>query len=294
MSKVSFKTGTKAKCTENPVEGAIYFATDTQEIILNGTSYGDSVESSKFTSGVDSGKITLTTTADRSLDLPLPGATGTTAGLMSAKDKKDVGEMKEVLYTQFATVTCTSPTSVIEKGVNTSVTITWDFKFNGVSAVPDTMMLKNGSTVLVNDKTVKTYTESIDSTTTYTATAEKKYGTTSTDKVTKSASKTISAYYPKYFGSSAKTTITSADITGMSKQTISSTAAGTYSVNVANDGEYVWWCVPSPMSINKITLGGFAVPFQPAATVEVTNKGNYKCYRSTNPLSAGTRSFVIS
>ena len=42
------------------------------------------------------------------------------------------------------------------------------------------------------------------------------------------------------------------------------------------------------------TLGGFAVPMEAYIERAVTGKGLYKCYRTSNPLSAGTRSFVIS
>ena len=111
--------------------------------------------------------------------------------------------------------------------------------------------------------------------------------------ITKTASVTVNAYYPMYFGASAKTALESTDILAMTKQPIKSSPAGNATVEVGAN-EYLWLCVPSTMSINSVKSGGFDVPMAAPVTVAVDGKGDYKCYRSASPFAEGTFNGVIA
>lgn len=85
------------------------------------------------------------------------------------------------------------------------------------------------------------------------------------------------------------------------KQTVRTSAAGTYNVTVANDGDYVWLLVPRGFSpIKKATLSGFDFPLETPTVVYVggtsalTGGIPYSCYRSSNQYAAGNLSIVIS
>jgi hypothetical protein len=70
------------------------------------------------------------------------------------------------------------------------------------------------------------------------------------------------------------------------------TPAGTYSLTTQS-GNYVWWLVPSSMSISKATLNGFNFPIKQDGTTSVDGV-NYKIYKSENQYSASTMNIVVS
>ena len=216
----------------------------------------------------------------------IAAATSEKAGLMTAEDRVNFEELCLLTYGNNTTLTLGGSTTSVEKGVENTITISWDVKFNGTSVTPSQIDVKKGSTSVSTSTTTKSITDKITDTTTYTANIIYR-------GVPKTASRTYNAYYPKFYGGSAKTTLVETDVLALIKQTITSTAAGTFNIT-SSDDQYVWLCVPSTMNITKVTLGGFGVPLEAPITVAITNKGNYKCYRSSNPLSAGTRSFVIA
>lgn len=181
-----------------------------------------------------------------------------------------------------ASISLSASKTAIEKGVPTNVSINHSAKFDG----------KNLTYTLMVDNAALASSYSVSDTKTFQCVF--KINNADPKLVTDIArSVTVSAYYPKYYGGSAKTALTSDDVLALTKQNISGGAGGTANITSAAE-QYVWFCIPSYMNISKVTLGGFAVPLEAAATVAVAGKGNYKCYRTTNPLSAGTRSFVIS
>ena len=70
--------------------------------------------------------------------------------------------------------------------------------------------------------------------------------------------------------------------------------AGTYSVETANDNDYIWFFVPYTMSaINKATLNGFDFPLS-TMSPRIIDGVKYRVYRSANTYLKGTRSIVIS
>ena len=200
-------------------------------------------------------------------------------------------EVWEVLYTQFTQISgfSVSPT-IIEKGVDAGITIRGNNLFNSKPLVPETLSVKRGTTVInstpIASLNIKDTLNTEDGRTTYTLSITSK-------GVTKTATANVNAYYPMYFGHSAKAALTGEDVLGLTKQAIKSSPNGTYNMTGIAEGEYVWLCVPSNFSITKVTSSGFGVPMAAAATVTVEGKGSYKCYRTEGALKAGNFNFVI-
>lgn len=69
--------------------------------------------------------------------------------------------------------------------------------------------------------------------------------------------------------------------------------AGTYSVTVEQNSQYVFFVIPATMSITKATLSGFDFPLESPANVTIEDVA-YKSYRSSNTNDAGTYQIVIS
>lgn len=200
-------------------------------------------------------------------------------------------EVWEVLYTQFTQISgfSVSPT-IIEKGVDADITIRGNNLFNSKPLVPETLSVKRGTTVInstpIASLNIKDNLNTEDDRTTYTLSITSK-------GVTKTATANVNAYYPMYFGHSAKAALTGEDVLGLTKQAIKSSPNGTYNMTGIAEGEYVWLCVPSNFSITKVTSSGFGVPMAAAVTVTVEGKGSYKCYRTEGALKAGNFNFVI-
>lgn len=199
---------------------------------------------------------------------------------------EDVNEINQILFTQYTSLTMSRTPTLFEKGVSTQVILNWSTKFNNQEIEPDSISVKKGSQVLTSDKTLKTIKDSISDTQVYSMTAVIK-------GITKTASVTVSAYYPMYFGASIKDSLVSSDILSLTKQPIKASPSGNVTIEV-EDNEYIWLCVPSNMTINSVKSGGFDVPMAAPITVVVNGKGNYKCYRSANKFVAGTFVGVIA
>lgn len=106
--------------------------------------------------------------------------------------------------------------------------------------------------------------------------------------VEKTASVSISVVNPMYVGAGAAY----ADVVVENcKQSARTSAGGTFNVTVASAGQYVFFVVPSAMTINKVTLSGFDFPLLAADT---TSKSGYKIYKSANTYKAGTLTLVVS
>lgn len=171
---------------------------------------------------------------------------------IGAASQADVDEINQILFTQYTALTMSRTPASFEKGIETAVTLNWSTKFNNQEITPDSIEVKKGSTVLTTDKTLKTIGDNVSDTQAYSMTAVIK-------GITKTASVTVNAYYPMYFGASAKDALVSADVLALTKQPIKSSPAGNVTVEVGAN-EYLWLCVPSTMTINSVKSGGFDVP----------------------------------
>lgn len=158
------------------------------------------------------------------------------------------------------------------------------------SVSANTITIKCGNSTIASIQNAKTAmgSQTIDPTfssapTTINFTAEAVIGS-----VKKTASFSVSLVNPMYVGAGAAYT----DVVNDShKQSVRTSASGTYNVTVASNGQHVFFVVPSSMTINKVTLSGFDFPLDAADT---TSKSGYKIYKSSNTYKAGAISLVVS
>ena len=183
-----------------------------------------------------------------------------------------------------------SPSSVEWKGNSVEVVVHFKVLRNSKPVVADTVQIQfNGETKMLEN--VSEGSEKfILSTFGYksgSVTAEK--GTTTIKNSPRSISTNL--YLPVYYGFSKATTGNELTITSLTKG--GSSLNGTKTINNDDATKYLWLCVPSTMSINKVTSGGFDVPF--LAPVEAsTPLGTYKCYRTRDLPGTDATTLVIS
>lgn len=183
-----------------------------------------------------------------------------------------------------------SPSSVEWKGNSVEVSVHFKVLRNSKPVVADTVQIQfNGETKMLEN--VSEGSEKfILSTFGYksgSVTAEK--GTTTIKNSPRSISTNL--YLPVYYGFSKATTGNELTITSLTKG--GSSLNGTKTLNNDDATKYLWLCVPNTMSINKVTSGGFDIPF--LAPVEAsTTLGTYKCYRTQDLPGTDPMTIVIS
>lgn len=198
-------------------------------------------------------------------------------------------QMNEHIYNAHAEVSLKANPSTIEKDVTTSITVSNTVQFLDKAYTPQSISVRVGSASGTEISTTPngSVTASTSADTTYYVSV------TFIDGISKTATATVRAYYPKYFGGSTASSVDSSAVLALKKQSITSAASGDYQIEI-EQGEYMWLCVPSGMSIKRVTSNGFDVPMESAATVAVDGKGNYLCYRSSEAMNAGTVSIAVS
>lgn len=168
-----------------------------------------------------------------------------------------------------------------EKGTSQYITVSWTLLKGDAVVTADS--------TTINDQPVtgtsKQFT-GVTQTTTYTVAATK-------DGKTVQGSTTATFVAPMYFGFATAAQASELTITSLVKQAIKTSPNGTYSLTNDTDGKYLWLCVPSTMTINKVTSSGFAVPMEEQQSGS-TSVDTYKCYRSSSAINQGTVSIVIS
>lgn len=146
------------------------------------------------------------------------------------------------------------------------------------------IVIKKGSEVLKNGRgTTLSHTDSLTPTsagnTTYTA--EFTIG-----GLLKTVNKNIVAVYPIYYGGGE-------DYTNARNQaSVRTSPAGTYNISLSTS-TYIWFVVPSTMSITRAIFGNLTFPLENATNVTI-NGVPYKVYRSSTPQAVGTYSIQIS
>ena len=183
-----------------------------------------------------------------------------------------------------------SPSSVEWKGNSVEVSVHFKVLRNSKPVVADTVQIQfNGETKILENVS-ESSEKFILSTFGYksgSVTAEK--GTTTIKNSPRSISTNL--YLPVYYGFSKATTVNELTITSLTNG--GSSLNGTKTLNNDDATKYLWLCVPSTMSINKVTSGGFDVPF--LAPVEAsTTLGTYKCYRTQDLPGTDPMTIVIS
>lgn len=107
---------------------------------------------------------------------------------------------------------------------------------------------------------------------------------------------TANAYLPQFAGTSTAATAADLNITGLAvkKQNLK---AQQITVNApTGEDKYVWFCVPSGVTISKVTSAGFGVNLKTVETKKATVGGkeySYSCYRGVG-LQTTAMTYVIS
>ena len=100
---------------------------------------------------------------------------------------------------------------------------------------------------------------------------------------------TVYAKYPIYYGAADDWSAINVDA---NKAPAKMSPVGTYNIKIAKDGQSVFFNVPSGMTISKVTVSGFDMPFKAPVKRDVNGK-EYNSYESANTYTAGTLTVVV-
>lgn len=111
------------------------------------------------------------------------------------------------------------------------------------------------------------------------------------EKKGRTGKSTSQTRYLCYSGGNQAATMTAEILNTLNK--VSATGVSFNPKVTTKDNDYIWLVVPNYLSINRVTSAGFDVPL--SAPQDITNSlGNFKAYRTINPLTANTWNLVIS
>ena len=266
---------------------------------------------------------------DKKVDSVKPGSainvTGTTTPTVSVKLAETQGNVQldvtdglKANLSADAALSTTSENPVQNKVVTEKINVLWEkqfpisvtagakdntYEFDGnehMVTVNWTAINGTASAVSISDGTTNkpagsgkdgsvTFTKSSQGTTTYTVTA-------TIDGKPYTATVSANAYLPQFAGTS--TAATAADLNvvelAIKKQNLK---AQQITVNApTGEDKYVWFCVPSGVTISKVTSAGFGVNLKTVETKKATIGGkeyNYNCYRGVG-LQTTAMTYVIS
>lgn len=269
---------------------------DIQELIGNGFLVAGSVQFNATATEVTlTYKLRKSDGTETPYNVTVPIVTPEKAGMMSAADKQslakvltNITELEQAVWPLTASFSA-SPSVVEYTGSAKEITLSWTVKRKGANATVTSLTVKQGSNSVysgtANPGSQKVSVNTKGST---------KYDLSATaDGLTVTGSAVVNMVLPMYFGFAAATEASALNITSLGKQAIKTSPGGTYTLTNGTEGHYMWLCVPSTMTINKVTLNGFDVPME-ADQGKSTALGAYKCYRSSNALQAQSFTIVVS
>lgn len=183
----------------------------------------------------------------------------------------NVGDMK---------ITMSVSPSVIYKEVDTDIKVT--ARLDG--GVADEISISEGSEILVKDTNVSEVSVTVKESdaATYNALAVL-FG------LQVKGSAQLRAAYPCYAGAGAAYTDVFKDTYKLSPRV---SMAGTYTINVPEEGDKVYFLVPQDIKINKVTLSGFDFPV--SMSQQIVGDKIYSVYASDNTYQAGSLTLVVS
>lgn len=125
-----------------------------------------------------------------------------------------------------------------------------------------------------------------------------KYTVTATiDGKTYTADVSANAYLPQFAGTSTAATAADLNVVGLAIKQKSIKGEPGITVKAPTGGDkYVWFCVPSGVSISKVTSAGFGTNLKTVETKKATIGGkeySYNCYRGVG-LQTTAMTYVIS
>lgn len=283
---------------------------DIQELIGNGLLVADSVKFNATATAVTMVyKLRKSDGTEKEYNVTVPIVTSEKAGMMSAADKKaltkagtditnlntslqeevkartdaDTKHTSDITALQAAvwpvTVTLNVSPSIVEVGVSTKVSLTWNVMRKGLEVFDESEMTLNGEEIFATAKDV-TVNESSPKTIDYTLKAVYQ-------GVTDSATKQVNVVYPSYFGSVASDwTPTEESIKALTK-TLQVSRAYTHSGISTSNGK-IAYCYPA--SYGKLTSikDGNGYEVIDSYTVQTVNVGgvSYNCYLLTTPVTS--------
>lgn len=283
---------------------------DIQELIGNGLLVADSVKFNATATAVTMVyKLRKSDGTEKEYNVTVPIVTSEKAGMMSAADKKaltkagtditnlntslqeevkartdaDTKHTSDITALQAAvwpvTVTLNVSPSIVEVGVSTKVSLTWNVMRKGLEVFDESEMTLNGEEIFATAKDV-TVNESSPKTIDYTLKAVYQ-------GVTGSATKQVNVVYPSYFGSVASDwTPTEESIKALTK-TLQVSRAYTHSGISTSNGK-IAYCYPA--SYGKLTSikDGNGYEVIDSYTVQTVNVGgvSYNCYLLTTPVTS--------
>lgn len=198
--------------------------------------------------------------------------------------KEEINVINKNVYNITVDIVKSVSSSIIEKGVNNTITINWYVTNNGVKITPDKFVIRYAGKELTNPDNRLTITLSDSTTIEFIATI---------GDFEKRKTSSVSAYYPMYVGSYANEITTEDELFKLNKKIvvipINSTINATINVN---DSDYIYIAVPNS-TIHNITSDRFAVPFSYYKAI-TTAKGKYNVYRTDSTFISGTYTISIS
>ena len=133
-----------------------------------------------------------------------------------------------------------------------------------------------------------TFTKSSQGTTTYTVTA-------TIDGKTYKATVSANAYLPQFAGTSTAATAADLNVVGLAIKQQNIKTQITVNAPTGED-KYIWFCVPSGVTISKVTSAGFGVNLKTVETKKATigdKEYSYNCYRGVG-LQTTAMTYEIS
>lgn len=251
---------------------------DIQELISNGVLVADSVKFNATATAVTMVyKLRKSDGTENEYTVTVPIVTSEKAGMMSAADKKKIIDLDAAVWP--VTVTLNVSPSIVEVGVSTKVSLTWNVMRKGFEVFDESEMTLNGEEIFATAKDV-TVNESSPKTIDYTLKAVYQ-------GVTGSATKQVNVVYPSYFGSVASDwTPTEESIKALTK-TLQVSRAYTHSGISTSNGK-IAYCYPA--SYGKLTSikDGNGYEVIDSYTVQTVNVGgvSYNCYLLTTPVTS--------
>ena len=277
----------------------------------------------------DNALLKLEDKVNKKVDSVNPGSaisvTGTTAPIVSVKLAETQGNVQldvtdglKANLNADAALSTTSENPVQNKVVTEKINALWEkqfpisvtagakdntYEFDGnehIVTVNWTAINGTASAVSISDGTTSksagsgkdgsvTFTKRSQGTTTYTVTA-------TIDGKSYTATVSANAYLPQFAGTSTAATAADLNITGLAIKR-RNIKEGQITVNApTGEDKYIWFCVPSGVTISKVTSAGFGANLKTVETKKATIGGqeySYNCYRGVG-LQTTAMTYVIS
>ena len=222
---------------------------------------------------------------DPELRKSLEAATGLPDNLLKMIQDVDVNiaKLNDTVYPIILGFTITPNVGTMQTEVRYSVSS------DNKPLVPDTSIISKQ----INDNTQKNLSDTPSSGGTLSTPIEgaREIFKFTIEKEGRTEKSTSQTRYLCYFGGNSAATMTAEILNTLNK--VSATGVSFNPKVITKDNDYIWLVVPSYLSISRVTSAGFDVPL--SAPQAITNSlGQFKAYRTANPLTQATWNLVIS